>query len=106
MQRISLLHCQLPRHRTIIKCVSKNDLKPVCGIALITKAYTICHFSTVMYIIFMAMETYIYIYGELFVLCSISTELKRLFFKLMFDMHVLLSIAYPILSLDGLHIFL
>lgn len=102
MLRISLLHRKFPRHRAIIKCVSKHDLKSVCSIALIIKAYIICHFSTVMYIVFMAMEThiYIYIYGELFVLFSISTELKKSFFKLTFDMHDLLSIAYLVLSID------
>lgn len=75
MLRISLLHSQFLRHYTIIKGVSKHDFKYVCGIALITKAYIICHFSIVMYILFMAMETYIYIHGELLVLFSISTKL-------------------------------
>lgn len=64
MLRISLLHSQFPRHSTIIKCVSKHDLKSVCGTALITKAYIICYFSTVMYSLFMAMDTFPDIYGE------------------------------------------
>lgn len=95
MLRISLLHSRFPRHSTIIKCVSKHDLTSVCGIALITKAYIICYFSTVMYILFMAMDTFPDIYGELFVLFSICTEIKKPFFlKLTFDMHVLLSVGY------------
>ena len=98
MLRISFLHSQFPRHRTFIKCVSKYDLKSVCGIALITKASAIWHFSAVIYILFMAMETYIYIYGELFILFSISTELKKSFVKLRFDRHFFLSTAYLILT--------
>lgn len=66
MPRICLLHRQFPGCCIIANCISKHDLKSVYCIALITKPYMICHFSTAIYIQFMAMETYIYRYGELF----------------------------------------